>query len=138
MIANWITVEFLGKLKEKSTHIYDIGLKPQFVGSLINKIVSGEITGRIAKRMVDEMIENPTKSPDEIIDTNPDFKAITNIDAIEPLVQQVLEENQQSITDFQAGKDRAFGFLVGQVMKLSNGQADPKIVSDLIRDKITS
>jgi aspartyl-tRNA(Asn)/glutamyl-tRNA(Gln) amidotransferase subunit B len=74
--------------------------------------------------------------PTIIVEKNPDYQPMGLISEIEPIVDQVLAENPQSIIDFRAGKDRAFSFLVGQVMKLCRGKASPQIVNDLLRRKI--
>ncbi|NRA90854.1 MAG: Asp-tRNA(Asn)/Glu-tRNA(Gln) amidotransferase GatCAB subunit B, partial [Simkaniaceae bacterium] len=71
-----------------------------------------------------------------IIKENPNFQAVHDTSAIEPFVDEVLNANQQSVEDFKNGKDKAFNFLVGQVMKLSKGKASPDVVKDLITKKI--
>jgi aspartyl-tRNA(Asn)/glutamyl-tRNA(Gln) amidotransferase subunit B len=136
-LCNWITVEFIGKVKEKNTTLFKLNLPAKNIAMLVNLIEDGTVTGKIAKEIADIMIEHPNKSPNIIIKENPDFRPINNED-IEPLVDKVLKENPQSIIDFKNGKDRAFGFLVGQVMKLSKGKANPKIVNDLLNKKLNN
>jgi len=111
-------------------------ITPQNVAKLINLIDNGTITGRIAKSVADDMIANPGKECEAIVKENPDYQPLHDTSAIEPLVDQVLAEHPQSIEDFKNGKEKAFSFLVGQVMKLTRGKASPKIVNDLIRQKI--
>jgi len=133
-LANWITVEFSGRLKEKS--IWQSALLPKHVAELVCLIDKGEITGKIAKSVADEMIAAPQLSPKEIIQKNPDFMPVTDSAEIEQIVDKVLAENQQSVTDFLSGKTKAFAYLVGQVMKETKGKAPPALVHDLLKKKI--
>lgn len=135
-LCNWLTVEFSGRLKESGKNLWDIGITAQHVGHLVEMIDKSIITGKIAKGVADYMIANPGKDPRQIVEENPDFKPMSDVSAIDALVNQVLKENPQSIIDYKAGKDKAFNFLVGQVMKLCKGKASPNIVKDLINKKI--
>lgn len=135
-LCNWITVEFTGRLKTQHKTILDIGIPPSHIAKLVNMIENNKITGPIAKCIADDMIASPTLDPEIIVAQNPDYQPLDDIGQLEPLVDQVLKENEQSIIDYKAGKDRAFGFLVGAVMKLTKGKASPQIVSDLLRKKI--
>ncbi|MCB1111843.1 MAG: Asp-tRNA(Asn)/Glu-tRNA(Gln) amidotransferase subunit GatB [Chlamydiales bacterium] len=135
-LCNWLVIEFAGRLKESGKSIIDLGIKPDHVAHLVNMIDSGTITGKIAKSVADDMVANPGKDPQEIVKENPDYQPLNDQGEIESMVDKVLAENAQSVADFKAGKDRAFGFLVGQVMKLSRGKAAPEIVNQLLKDKI--
>jgi aspartyl-tRNA(Asn)/glutamyl-tRNA(Gln) amidotransferase subunit B len=135
-LANWIVVEFAGRLKEKGEEIWSCGLFPEHVGTLVAMIESGEITGKIAKSVADEMLLQRGKSPKEIVAERPDFQPLTDTSALEALVDQVLKEQQQSVEDYHNGKEKAFGFLVGQVMKATKGQASPPIVNKLLKEKL--
>lgn len=135
-LCNWITVEFVGRLKEKGTTLLSLNITPSNITSLVNMIEKNIITGKIAKSIADEMILNPKKTPQEIANSNPNYKPISDVSAIEPLIDQVLKENPQSVADYKNGKAKAFGFLVGQIMKLTKGQATPQIVNDLLKKKL--
>jgi aspartyl-tRNA(Asn)/glutamyl-tRNA(Gln) amidotransferase subunit B len=111
---------------------------PHHLASLVNLIEANKITGRIAKSVADDMLMNPGKDPEAIVASNPDYQTLDDLSAIEPLVDQVLADNPQSVADFKAGRDKAFAFLVGSVMKLTRGKASPQVVNDLIRKKINS
>ena len=136
-LANWIVVEFAGRLKEKGEDIWACGLPAEHVGSLVSMIESGEITGKIAKKVADEMLLAREKSPKEIVAERPDFQPMTDTSALEALVDQVLAEQSQSVQDYLNGKEKAFGFLVGQVMKATKGQASPPIVNKLLKEKLS-
>ena len=132
-IANWITSEFAGRLGEKP--IYQSTLTPQHVAELCALIDAGTITGKIAKSVADDMLKE-SKSPKAIVEANPDYQPLTDSGEIEAIVNAVLEENPDSIALLKSGRDRAFGFLVGQVMKKTGGKANPKLVNELLRSKI--
>lgn len=135
-LCNWIIVEFAGRLKESGQTLISLGIPPIQLAKLVNMIDKGTITGRIAKDVADEMIANPLKDCEQIVAENPDFSPVSDKNEIETIVDQVLAANPQSIIDFKNGKDKAFGFLVGQVMKLTKGKASPVIVNELINEKI--
>lgn len=136
LLCNWITVEFAGKLKDSGKTLLDIGILPPHIAKLVQMIDENKITGRIAKSVADDMIASPGSDPEIIVAKNPDYQPLDDVSAIEPLVDQVLAENPQSILDFKAGRDKAFAFLVGSVMKLTRGKASPQVVNDLIKKKL--
>ena len=136
LLCNWITVEFAGRLKEKGRTLIELGIPPLHIAKLVRMIEEHKITGRIAKDVADEMVESPLMDPEAIVRQNPDYQPMDDAASIEPLVDQVLAENPQSVVDFKAGRDKAFAFLVGQVMKLTRGKASPQVVNDLLRKKI--
>lgn len=136
-LCTWILVEFAGRFKDSGSTLIDSKITAEHLASLVNMIEKGTITGRIAKDVADEMVAHPGKTPEAIVAANPDFAALHDTSEIEQHVDKVIGENPQSIADFQAGREKAFAFLVGQVMKLSRGKASPQIVNDLLKKKIT-
>ncbi|MGB7977668.1 MAG: Asp-tRNA(Asn)/Glu-tRNA(Gln) amidotransferase subunit GatB [Chlamydiales bacterium] len=135
-LCNWITVEFAGRLKDSGTTLRRMGILPTHIAKLVEMIEQNQITGRIAKSVADEMVLNPGLSPEVIVARNPDYRPLDDPGAIEQIVDQVLSANPQSVADFKAGKDKAFAFLVGSVMKLTRGKAPPQLVNDLLRKKL--
>jgi aspartyl-tRNA(Asn)/glutamyl-tRNA(Gln) amidotransferase subunit B len=135
-LCNWITVEFIGRLKETGKNLKQAGIKSEHVAKLVNMIDKETITGKIAKMVADEMVLHPGKDCEQIVKENPDFQPVHDTSSIEPIVDQVLAANPQSIADFKAGKTKAFDFLVGQVMKLMRGKASPTVVNELLTKKI--
>lgn len=136
LLCNWITVEFAGRLKESGKTLLDIGILPVHMAKLVEMIEKNRITGRIAKSVADDMLASPGSDPEAIVQKNPDYQPLEDISSIEPIVDQVLAANPQSILDFKAGRDKAFAFLVGSVMKLTRGKASPQVVNDLLRKKL--
>lgn len=135
-LANWLIVEFAGRLKEKNLAIYQTPILPEHVAELVNLIDKGDIHGKIAKSVADEMVLAPGTTASSIIAKNPDYQPLNDKGAIEALVDKVLAENKDSIDSYLAGRDRAFAFLVGQVMKATKGTASPQLVNELLKEKI--
>ncbi len=135
-VCNWITIEFAGRLKALGKTLSSIAIPPRHIAKLIHLIDTHAITGRIAKDVADAMVQSPELDPEEIVRKNPDYQPMEDNDALDALIDTVLAANAQSITDFKAGKERAFGFLVGQIMKETKGKADPKRVNELLQKKI--
>ncbi len=135
-LCNWLTVEFGGRLKETGLNLLQVGIPSNHIAHLINMIEKGTITGKIAKMVADDMLLNPGKDPVTIVEENPDYKPVSDTSSIEPLIDEVLQANPQSVADYQAGKGRAFDYLIGQVMKLCKGKASPAVVNELLRKKI--
>lgn len=135
-LANWIIVEFPGRLKEKNKALPDTEITAKQVATLVNMIDEGTISGKIAKSVADDMVASPGKDPEAIVRENPHYQPITNRDAILPIINEVVANNQQSVLDYLSGRDRALAFLVGQVMKQTKGSASPALVNDLLQEKI--
>lgn len=136
-LCNWIVGEFAGRFKDTGKSLISCGIPSSHLAKLVNMIDKGTITGRIAKDVADDMVASPGKDPEQIVAGNPDYNPVHDQGEIELLVDKVLSENGQSVVDFKAGRDKAFAFLVGQVMKLSKGKASPQIVNDLLKQKIS-
>jgi aspartyl-tRNA(Asn)/glutamyl-tRNA(Gln) amidotransferase subunit B len=136
LLCNWIIVEFAGRLKDTGKNMVDFGIPAKHMGKLVSLIEKGTITGRMAKDIADDMMAAPGKDPEEIVAENPDYRPVSDQAELEKMVDQVLAENPQSIADYKAGRDKAFAFLVGQIMKMTKGKASPQIVNDLLKSKI--
>ncbi len=134
-LCNWIIVEFAGRLKAQGKTLLGTGIPAEQIAALVNLIDNQTITGKIAKNVADDLLADPFKKVSEIVASNPAYQPVHDEIEIEGYVDQVLNENAQSVADFKAGKERAFGFLVGQVMKLSKGKASPQVVNDLLKKK---
>jgi aspartyl-tRNA(Asn)/glutamyl-tRNA(Gln) amidotransferase subunit B len=135
-LCNWIIVEFPGRYKDSGNSLLTSGIPAKHIAALVNMIDSGLITGRIAKSVADDMVAHPKKNPEDIVKENPDYTPLHDLEAIGSLVDQVLAENTQSVIDYKNGREKAFAFLVGQVMKMTKGKASPQIVNDLLKQKI--
>ncbi|MBB65559.1 MAG: Asp-tRNA(Asn)/Glu-tRNA(Gln) amidotransferase GatCAB subunit B [Waddliaceae bacterium] len=137
-LCNWITVEFAGRFRESGKNVWESDIQAIHIAHLITMIEDKTITGKIAKKVADDMAANPGKDPREIVAENPDYQPVHDEGELVKYVEQVLSENPDAITDFKAGKDRAFKFLMGQVMKLSRGKASPQRVTELLKERLES
>ncbi len=138
LFCNWLTVEFIGRIKESGKTLHQIGIDTKQIAELINLIEDGTITGRIAKSVADDMLKMPGKSPSQIVKENPDYLPLKDTSIIEPIVDKVLALNENSITDYKNGRDKALQYLIGQVMKECKGKATPDLTRDLILKKIAA
>lgn len=137
-LCNWLIVEFAGRFRDTGTNLTTSGIPAEHVGKLVQLIDSGKITGRIAKSVADDMVASPGKDPEAIIAENPDYQPMDDIGALEVIVDKVLIDHSQSVQDFKNGKDKAFSFLIGQIMKATRGKASPEVVNQMLKEKINS
>lgn len=133
-IANWITTELFGRLNKDGVSLLDSPISPENVAELVRLIDEGVISGKIAKTIFDEMFET-SQSPDAIVEKK-GLKQISDPALIEQVVDAVLARSQGQVADFKAGKDKMFGYFVGQVMKDTEGKANPGMVSELLKKKL--
>lgn len=134
-VSNWIMGDLLGYLNTNNLELDDVKITGQALGEMIGLIEKGTISGKIAKTVFKEMIESG-KKPQQIVEEK-GLMQISDEGAILAVVAQVIEANPQSVADYKAGKERAIGFLVGQVMKETKGKANPGLVNKLIIEKLS-
>ena len=132
--ANWVTTELLGALKKAEKSLEDSPVSAEQLGGLVDLIADNTISGRIAKDVFAEMFETGKDAADIVEEKG--LKQVTDTGAIEALVDEVLAENQDKVEQYKAGKDKLFGFFVGQVMKKSQGKANPGMVNELLKSKL--
>lgn len=132
--ANWLMGELSRQLNVAGVNILDCRIAPPQLAALIGLIASGTISGKIAKTVFEEMWETGAEA--EQIVKNKGLSQISNEGEIVAIVEAVLAANPQSVADFKAGKERAIGFLVGQVMKQTKGRANPELVNRLLKENI--
>ena len=134
LTANWMTVELFGALNKAGKSLQDSPVSPAQLGALVGLISDGTISGRIAKDVFADMFETSKNAADIIEEKG--LKQVSDTGAIETLIDQVLADNQDKVDEYRGGKDKLFGFFVGQTMKLSKGQANPAMVNDLLKKKL--
>jgi aspartyl-tRNA(Asn)/glutamyl-tRNA(Gln) amidotransferase subunit B len=132
--ANWITGDLFGALNKAGRDVADSPVAVADLGALIDLIADDTISGRIAKDVFDEMFKTG-RAPGEIVEEK-GLRQVTDSGAIEAIVDAVMESNQGKVAEYRGGKDKLLGFFVGQVMKQSQGKANPKIVNDLLKKKL--
>ncbi|HMY82509.1 MAG TPA: Asp-tRNA(Asn)/Glu-tRNA(Gln) amidotransferase subunit GatB, partial [Agitococcus sp.] len=130
--SNWVMVELLGALNRAEKDITESPISAEQLGGLINRINDNTISGKIAKQVFGFMFDSQGKSADEII-AEKGLKQETDTGAIEAVINEVVAANPQQLADYRSGKDKLFGFFVGEVMKRSKGKANPAQVNDLLK-----
>lgn len=134
LVSNYMMTEVLRRLKETEAEIGDMPFDAEDFAKLLFYVKDGTISNNMAKKIFREMAETG-KKPEAIIGEN-GLKQITDEGAITAIVEKVIGENPQSVEDYRNGKDRALGFLVGQVMKASKGKAAPQTVNRLVKERL--
>ncbi|MBI5422383.1 Asp-tRNA(Asn)/Glu-tRNA(Gln) amidotransferase GatCAB subunit B, partial [Candidatus Peregrinibacteria bacterium] len=129
--ANWVLSELMALLNAKGQTISDCKLAPENLGKMVSMIDAGAITGKIAKEIFPEVFEC-NADPAQLVEKK-GIKVMGDTGELEKVCAEVIAKNPQSIVDFKAGKERALGALVGQVMAATKGSANPKMVNDILR-----
>jgi aspartyl-tRNA(Asn)/glutamyl-tRNA(Gln) amidotransferase subunit B len=132
--SNWVMGELLRELNEAKIEVGQSPVSAANMAKLIGMIDSKEISGKMAKDVFLEMWKT-SKTPQEIVKAK-GMSQITDSAAIEKIVDGVLSANAAAVTDYRAGKQKLFGFFVGQVMKASKGQANPELVNQILQTKL--
>ncbi len=133
-VANWIMGDLLGYLNANNLELSDVKVTGQGLGEMIGLLESGTISGKIAKTVFKEMLETG-KAPKKIVEEQ-GLVQISDEGAISAAVEAVIAANPQSVADYNAGKEKAIGFLVGQVMKETKGKANPGLVNKMILGRL--
>jgi aspartyl-tRNA(Asn)/glutamyl-tRNA(Gln) amidotransferase subunit B len=133
MAANWVTGDLLGALKGRD--ITESPVSPEQLGELVAFIVKGEISGKMAKDIFAKMFETG-ESAAAIIDRE-GLRQISDTGALEKIVDEVIAVSPKQVEQYKSGKTGVFGYFVGQVMKLSKGQANPAAVNELLKAKLS-
>lgn len=136
LVCNWLLGETMAYLNKSNTTIEAIKMIPKCLAEMVNCVVDETISSKQAKKVFDLMMETG-KDPETIIEEN-HMKQISSVDEIRKIVCDVLDKNPQSIEDYKNGKDRAVGFLVGQIMKVTGGQANPGITNKVLIEELKS
>ncbi|WP_436667899.1 Asp-tRNA(Asn)/Glu-tRNA(Gln) amidotransferase subunit GatB [Latilactobacillus sakei] len=129
-VSNWLMGEVNAYLNDKQIDLQETALTPEHLAQMINLIKDGIISSKIAKKVFQEIIQNDT-DPKAWVEAK-GMVQLSDPAKLTPIITGILDDNQQSIDDFKNGKDRAVGFLVGKIMKETRGQANPKVVNDLL------
>ncbi|MES1190811.1 MAG: Asp-tRNA(Asn)/Glu-tRNA(Gln) amidotransferase subunit GatB [Steroidobacter sp.] len=134
LAANWVMGDLSGALNRDGVEINASKVSAQALAGLLARINDETISGKIAKEVFEAMwVEG--KSADEVIDAK-GLKQITDTSAIEKVIDEVMAANPSQLADYRSGKDKLFGFFVGQVMKITAGKANPAQVNELLKKKL--
>jgi aspartyl-tRNA(Asn)/glutamyl-tRNA(Gln) amidotransferase subunit B len=134
-VSNWIMGDLLGYLNANGLEFEQVKITSQGLGEMIGLIEKGTISSKIAKTVFKEMLETG-KRPQDIVEEK-GLVQISDEGAILAVVERVVAANPQSVADYRSGKEKALGFLVGQVMKETKGKANPGMVNQLIKEVLS-
>jgi aspartyl-tRNA(Asn)/glutamyl-tRNA(Gln) amidotransferase subunit B len=136
LCANWITGDLVAALNKADLDITASPVNAQRLAELLKRIIDNTISGKIAKQVFELMWQSSTTA-DEII-AEKGLKQITDVGAIEAIIDKIIADNPEQVEQYLSGKDKVFGFFVGQVMKEMQGKANPAEVNNLLKNKLKS
>ncbi|WP_099157687.1 Asp-tRNA(Asn)/Glu-tRNA(Gln) amidotransferase subunit GatB [Virgibacillus ndiopensis] len=132
--SNWLMGEVSGYMNKHQKELHELALTPESLGKMIKLIEDGTISSKIAKKVFAELVEKGG-DPEKIVKEK-GLVQISDEGQLREIITKILDENEQSIIDYKNGKDRALGFLVGQTMKQTKGQANPPMVNKILKEEM--
>jgi aspartyl-tRNA(Asn)/glutamyl-tRNA(Gln) amidotransferase subunit B len=136
LAANWVMGELAGALNKQDTDIADSPVSAAALGQLLQRIEDGTLSGKLAKQVFEAMW-NGEGAPDEIIEQK-GLQQISDSSAIEAIIREVLDNNPKQVEQYRGGQEKLLGFFVGQVMKATQGKANPQQVNELLKKQLDS
>lgn len=133
-VSNWLMGDIAKLVNDHELEAGDIPFTPAHLAALIALIEKGAISNSAAKKVLNEMFNNP-EDPEKIVDRL-GLSQVSDEGAIMQMIQDVMAQNAQSVADYKAGKDKAMGYLVGQVMRVSRGKANPQVINKLLKEAL--
>ncbi len=134
LAANWVMGDFFGALNRLGKEISDPPVTAANLGALVDLIADNTLSGRLAKEVFELMVETG-KAPGDIVEEK-GLRQVTDTGAIEASIAEVLAANPDKVAEYRSGKDKLFGFFVGQVMKATAGKANPALVNEILKKQL--
>lgn len=134
-VSNWVMVEVQRLVNEAGIEFDALPIGPGDLAGLLELVKRGTISNNVGKEVLEEMFKTGKSAADIVKERG--LEQISDTGELEAIVEQVIAENPGPVQDVRDGKEKAIGFLVGQVMKLTKGKANPKMVNELLRQKLT-
>ena len=134
LVANWIIGELFATLNEAGLSVANSPITAPRLGGLIDRISDQTISRRIAKEVFEIMLDSDLDA-DSIIEQK-GLKQVSDTGEIDIIIDRILAENPEKFDELKSGKEKLVGWFVGQIMKASKGKANPKIVNDLLKNKL--
>ncbi|WP_375330650.1 Asp-tRNA(Asn)/Glu-tRNA(Gln) amidotransferase subunit GatB [Candidatus Tisiphia endosymbiont of Oplodontha viridula] len=134
ILANWIISELFGQLNKNSISLNECKITPKMLAQMVKLIEDGVISGKIAKVVFETMFETG-EQPEKIIKEK-GLVQMSDSGILSAIIDEILSENPDSVAAYKSGKDKLFGFFVGQVMKKTEGKANPSLVNDLLKERL--
>ena len=135
IVSNWTMVDVLRVINDQHIASTDFPIPPKNLSEMIDLITDGTISGKIAKDVFEEMLK--TKESPKLIVEKKGLMQISDISAIEKMVDEILANNQGQVEQYRSGKTQVFGFFVGATMKVMKGKANPKVVNEVLKKKLS-
>ena len=135
LCVTWLSVELLGRMNKAAINFENLKVSADKLSGLLDLIKDGTISGKIAKDVLDIMVESGDDAAKIVEEKG--LKQVSDVGAIEKIVDDILANNQDKLAQYKSGKDKLFGFFVGQTMKATKGQANPQVVNDILKDKLS-
>ncbi len=135
IVVSWLTGELFSYLKKKDTQLSESGISSKKIGDLLDFIIDGSISNRQAKEIFEEYLESDLNAQDFIKEKG--IEQVSDKSQIESLINSVLQKNEKMVNEYKSGKDKLFGFFVGQVMKESKGKANPQLVNQVLKELLS-
>lgn len=135
LCLTWLTVELFGRMNKIGISFGDLKIDAKKLSGLLDLIKNGEISGKIAKDVLDFMIETG-KDASKIVEEK-GLKQVSDTSAIEKIIDEILAQNADKVAEYKGGKDKLFGFFVGQTMAKTKGQANPQVVNEILKKKLS-
>ncbi|HOB11972.1 MAG TPA: Asp-tRNA(Asn)/Glu-tRNA(Gln) amidotransferase subunit GatB [Syntrophomonadaceae bacterium] len=134
VISNWMMGDFSRLLNQHNIEIADSKVTPQYLAGMLRLIEKGTISGKMAKEVFEEIFFTG-KSPEDIIKEK-GMEQISDQETLQKIIDEVVASNPKVVEDYKNGKEKAFGFFVGQVMKATRGQANPALVNSILKERL--
>ena len=134
LVVSWITGELFSYLKKNDLELSETLILPTKIGGLLDLIISGKISNRQAKELFEDFLKSELEA--EKFFSKMGVEQVSDENQIQELINTVLQKNPKMVDDYKNGKEKLFGFFVGQIMKESKGKANPQIVNKILKDKL--
>ena len=134
LAANWMIVELFGVLNKVGKEIKDSPVSAKNLSKLINLIKNNTISGKIAKTVFEEMVKN-NEDPEKIVNEK-GMKQQSDPEELKKIIDTILKNNQDKVEQYKAGKDKLFGFFVGEAMRNTQGKGNPKLINDILKEQL--
>ena len=134
LAANWMIVELFSVLNKEGKEIKDSPVSAKNLSKLINLIKNNTISGKIAKTVFEEMVKN-NEDPEKIVNEK-GMRQQSDPEELKKIIDTILKNNQDKVEQYKAGKDKLFGFFVGEAMKKTQGKGNPKLINDILKEQL--
>ena len=134
LAKNWIMGDLFASLNEKNISISQSLVTAKKMAQLVDSISSGIVSGRTAKEVF-EIMKESGEEPSKIIESK-GLQQKSDPKELEKIIEKILSDNKDKVEQYKSGKDKLFGFFVGQVMKISGGKANPQLANQILKDKL--